>query len=150
MRCVLTHIPTSKTMSHDKWQRLQEFRQKVYQNLGRARDATFELMDAVMLSRKVDSLADLSLCPCFRRKWHSSYEALEDTRPNANKLMRLYLGQIPTEPVVVMAGDHTPWPRPEAKRRERANLPTSWRRPLESSSGDGGSRIQYIGLGSRI
>ena len=147
MRCVVTHIPTSKTMSHDQWQRLQEFRQGVYQNLGRARDATFELMDAVMLSRKVDSLADLSLCPCFRRKWSSAYEALEDTRPNANQLMRLYLEQIPTESVVVMAGDHTPWPRPEAKSlkertyQHRGGDPWS-RRPV--TVGQGYSTLAWI------
>ena len=134
-------------MSHDNWQKLQEFRESVYQNLGRARDATFELMDAVMLSRKVDSLADLSLCPSFRRKWSSAYEALEDTRPKANKLMRLYVRQIPTESVVVMAGDHTPWPRPEAKSlkertyQHRGGDPWS-RRPV--TVGQGYSTLVWV------
>ena len=117
-------------MSNDKWQRLQEFRESVYQNLGRARDATFELMDAVMLSRKVDSLADLSLCPSFRRKWHSSYEALEDTRPNANKLMRLYLGQIPTEWGAPPAYGGRGRPRVHGEKF-KLNDPTTWATPAQ-------------------
>jgi hypothetical protein len=61
---------------------LQAFRQEAYQYLGKARDATFELTDAILLTRKADSLADLSLCPVFRRQWSSTYEALQDTRPS--------------------------------------------------------------------
>jgi hypothetical protein len=39
---------------------LQEFRQAIYKNLCKAQDATFELMDALLLTRKAQSLADLS------------------------------------------------------------------------------------------
>lgn len=39
--------------------KLKAFRQEAYSYLGRAKDATFELMDAIMLTRKADSLADL-------------------------------------------------------------------------------------------
>ena len=42
--------------------KLQEFRQAAYKHLGKAKDATFELADAVLLTRNVYSLADLSLC----------------------------------------------------------------------------------------
>jgi hypothetical protein len=38
----------------------QEFRQAIYKNLCKAQDATFELMDALLLTRKAQSLADLS------------------------------------------------------------------------------------------
>ena len=48
--------------------RLEEFRQVAYEYLGRAKDATFELTDAILLTRNVYSLADLSLSPVFRRK----------------------------------------------------------------------------------
>jgi hypothetical protein len=67
--------------------KLKAFRQKAYSYLVRAKDATFELMDAIMLTRKADSLADLSLCPVFRRKWSSAYESVQDMRPQRNKLM---------------------------------------------------------------
>ncbi|MFM6533900.1 MAG: transposase, partial [Dolichospermum sp.] len=40
---------------------LEEFRQAAYQNLGRAKDATFELTDAILLTRNIYCLADLSL-----------------------------------------------------------------------------------------
>ncbi|MEH2276389.1 MAG: hypothetical protein V7K40_16755 [Nostoc sp.] len=53
--------------------RLQDFRQAAYEHLGKAHDATFELTDAILLSRNVYSLANLSLSPVFRRKWSSIY-----------------------------------------------------------------------------
>ncbi|MHC5833492.1 MAG: hypothetical protein ACYT04_000000100245, partial [Nostoc sp.] len=52
-----------------KLARLEEFRQAAYKHLGRAHDATFELTDAILLSRNVYCLAELSLSPVFRRKW---------------------------------------------------------------------------------
>jgi hypothetical protein len=53
--------------------RLEEFRQAAYTHLGKAHDATFELTDAILLTRNVYNLADLSLSPVFRRKWPSIY-----------------------------------------------------------------------------
>ena len=53
--------------------KLKAFRQAAYNYLCRAHDATFELTDAVMLTRNAYSLADLSLYPGFRRKWSSAY-----------------------------------------------------------------------------
>ncbi len=88
---------------------LKAFRQEAYNYLCRAHDATFELTDAVLLTRNAYSLADLSLSPVFRRKWPSIYEALQDTRPQRNKLMRLYIQQIPSQGRIVIAGDHTAW-----------------------------------------
>jgi hypothetical protein len=60
--------------------KLKEFRQAAYQYLCRAHDATFELTDAILLTRHVHCLADLSLCPVFGRRWSSIYEALQDCR----------------------------------------------------------------------
>ncbi|MEH2465230.1 hypothetical protein [Nostoc sp.] len=40
---------------------LEEFRQAAYSHLGRAHDATFELTDAILLTRNAYSLADLSV-----------------------------------------------------------------------------------------
>ncbi|WP_235018991.1 transposase [Tolypothrix sp. NIES-4075] len=71
-------------------------------------------MDAVLLTRNAYSLADLSMCPVFRRKWSSIYEAIQDTRPQRNKLMQLYIKQIPKQGRIILAGDHTAWSRPEA------------------------------------
>ena len=97
------------------FERIKQFRQDAYELLGKAKDATFELMDAVLLNRSVYSFAELSLSPVFRRRWSSLYEALEDCRPKRNKLMKLYIKQVPQESRVILAGDHTPWPRIEAE-----------------------------------
>ncbi len=82
--------------------------------MGKAKDATFELMDAVLLTRSVYSFAELSLSPVFRRRWSSIYEALSDSRPQRQKLIQLYIKHIPKNQKVILAGDHTPWSRREA------------------------------------
>jgi hypothetical protein len=87
-----------------KLAKLQEFRQAAYKHLGRAHDATFELTDAILLTRNAYSLADLSLSPVFRRKWPSIYEALQDSRPQRQKLMQLYIKQMPTQGRPLLAG----------------------------------------------
>jgi hypothetical protein len=51
----------------DVFAQLREFRQAAYECLCRAKDATFELMDAILLTRNAYSLGDLSMCPVFRR-----------------------------------------------------------------------------------
>lgn len=94
--------------------KLQEFRQAAYKHLGKAHDATFELTDAILLTRNAYSLADLSLSPVFRRKWPSIYEALQDSRPQRQKLMQLYIKQMPAQGRPLLAGDHTAWSRPDA------------------------------------
>lgn len=94
--------------------KLKAFRQEAYEYLGKARDATFELTDAILLTRNAYSLADLSLSPVFRRQWSSAYEALQDTRPQRRNLMQLYVEQIPIEVRPILAGDHTAWSRQEA------------------------------------
>lgn len=59
---------------------LQEFRQKLYDSLGNARDAVFDLMDAVLVSGCIVSFVSLSQSPVFRRQWASIYAALQDSR----------------------------------------------------------------------
>jgi hypothetical protein len=90
---------------------LKRFRQAAYQLLGTAADATMDLMDAVLVTRSVNSFAELSMSPMFRRKWPSLYEAIEDCRPQREELMQLYIKQIPTEERIILAGDRTAWPR---------------------------------------
>ncbi|HEY9836882.1 MAG TPA: NF041680 family putative transposase [Vampirovibrionales bacterium] len=102
--------------------KLEEFRRAAYQNLGRAHDATFELTDAILLTRHADSLADLSLSPVFRRQWSSVYEALQDCRPSRQKLMKLYIEQIPTDVRPILAIDHTSWSRPDAQTLQERTI----------------------------
>ena len=98
----------------DVFAHLREFRQAAYKCLCKASDATFELMDSILLTRNAYSLADLSLCPVFLRKWSSVYEALQDTKVQRNKLMGLYIKNIPSQERIIRAYDHTAWSRPNA------------------------------------
>ncbi len=120
--------------------KLRAFRQAAYERLGKARDATFELTDAVLLTRNAYSLADLSLCPVFRRKWPSIYEALQDSRPQRQKLMKLYIEQIPASVRPILAGDHTIWPRPGAVTLQERSIE-------HCSTGVPGNRPIGIGQG---
>lgn len=95
-------------------EKLQQFRQQAYEALRKAKDVTFELMDAVLLTPNVSSYVELSLSPVFRRRWPSIYEALEDSRPARDKLMKQSVQQIPQERTIVLVGDHTSWSRPDA------------------------------------
>jgi hypothetical protein len=94
--------------------RLITFRQTIYNRLGPARDALFELGDAILLSPPVRSFPELTLSPIFRRKWSSSYEAIEDGRPPRIPLLHLYLDHLQDHPRPILAGDHTAWPRTTA------------------------------------
>jgi len=74
---------------------LNTFRHRAYRCLGRAHGVTFELVDAVLTTRQVSSFAELSQPPLFRRQWSNAYEALQDSRPQRQRLMHLYLGATP-------------------------------------------------------
>ena len=102
-------------MSKEHFNKLVQFRQAAYRNLGRAaRDALFELSDAVMSTAAANSFAELSCCKHFRRSWPSLYEALQDGRPDRQALMQLYCQQVKADGRPILAGDHTAWPRPSA------------------------------------
>ncbi|BCL35445.1 NF041680 family putative transposase [Nostoc sp. MS1] len=127
--------------------KLEEFRQAAYNHLGRAHDATFELMDAVLLTRNAYSLADLALSPAFRRKWSSIYEALQDSRPQRQKLMQLYIKQMPQQGRPLLAGDHTGWSRPDAvtlqeRTIEHSSVTIAANKPI--TVGQGYSTIAWI------
>jgi hypothetical protein len=95
--------------------RLIKFRQDVYQLLGKAHDATFELMESIMTTKNASCLGEFFLSPLFRRKWSSTYEALQDCRPNRNKLMKRYLEEMPSSEYILLGIDHTTWGRNDAK-----------------------------------
>ena len=124
---------------------LQEFRQAIYNNLRKAQDATFELMDALLLTRTAQSLADLSLSFVFRRQWPSVYEALQDTRPARQQLMKLYIQQLPRSERILLAGDHTRKVETVRQNTERTYLRTF---PITTvrEPGDCRIRLQYIGV----
>jgi hypothetical protein len=88
------------------FERLQQFRQEAYQLLGKAKDAAFELADAVLTTRNASCLGEFSLSPLLRREWSSAYEALQDCRPNRNQLMKRYLEEISASEYILLAMVH--------------------------------------------
>jgi len=105
----MSHKHNSTATKH--FNKLIEFRQAVYQELGNACDALFELTDAVIQMRHIQSFVELSCAPAFRRKWPSAYEALQDGRPDREGMLQLYLRQYPCSKRLILAGDHSAWPR---------------------------------------
>jgi hypothetical protein len=90
---------------------LQKFREAAYKLLGTGKDAVMDLMDAVLVTRSVYSFAELSVSPVFRRKWPSLYEGIEDCHPHRQGLMELYIDEMPKNQRIILAGDHTAYPR---------------------------------------
>lgn len=110
-------MPNSTAPATGHLNKLKTFRQAAYTHLGNARDALFELSDAVLLCPHVQCLAEYSQSPVFRRQWPSVYEAIQDGRPARGKLLTLYLREVQSSvgvPYVVCMGDHTAWTRPDA------------------------------------
>lgn len=132
-------------MSH--FDKLRTFRHQVYTLIGKGRDALFDLMDAVLVSRSVYSFAEFSLSPVFRRRWSSLYEALQDSVPPRLQLLDLYSEQIETDQQIVLAGDHTAWSRLQAptlreRTYEHQATPMSGAQPV--TLGQGYSTIAWI------
>ncbi len=124
----------------EHFNKLIQFRQAAYKQLGNGRDALFELSDAVIQMRQVQSFVELSCAAAFRRKWSSAYEALQDGRPAREGLLGLYVNQLAGPERVVLAGDHTAWQRLWAKRlagRSYQHQPTPipGRRPVTIGHG---------------
>ncbi|MCC3447854.1 MULTISPECIES: hypothetical protein [unclassified Microcoleus] len=67
-------------------ERLKDFRQAAYDLLVKAKDATFELMDAVMTTKNASCLAEFSLNPLFSSSMASAsmkpYKTVDQTEKN--------------------------------------------------------------------
>jgi hypothetical protein len=109
---------------------LQTFRQKLYQALGRRRDALFELTDAALTAAGPTTVVRLSLEPAFRRRWPSAPDALADGTLDPERcraLLRTTLAQHEPADRPIWALDGTTWPRPAAHtsaERTYAHRPT--------------------------
>lgn len=127
-----------------KAHRYRRFRQEMSQMLGKGKDATFELMDSVMTTRNAYCLGEFSLSPLFRRKWHSTYEAIQDCRPNRNKLMKRYIQEIPELEYVLLAIDRTAWELKDAKTMKDRGYQHSASSKNSSVLGQGYSTIAWL------
>ncbi len=97
---------------------LAQFRQAVYQTLGRRKDTLFELLEAAVVSPGPANLVHLSLASVFRRGWPSASDALADGQVHPAQCRALIQRQVTDPPPParpIWAGDGTTWPRPAAK-----------------------------------
>lgn len=109
-------MPTLNASTARQLNNLIEFRQTVYdQILTQARDAQFELLDALLLSDHPRCFAELSLSPAFRRRWPSAYGAIETGLQDQQRLVTCFLRQVPRQGVQVFPLDTTVWAHPSAR-----------------------------------
>lgn len=109
-------MPTINASTTRQLNNLIEFRQTVYdQILTHARDAQFELIDALLLSDHPRCFAELSLSPAFQRRWPSAYAAIETGGQHEPRLGQCLVRQVPCQGVQVFALDTTVWAHPSAR-----------------------------------
>jgi hypothetical protein len=96
---------------------LDQFRQQLYQNFNKRADTLMELVDALCSYPEANSVAELSLAPCFRRGHASLYAAIADYEWSAEDMSRLaapHVNRPRQRPFWLMGVDVTPKPRPFA------------------------------------
>ncbi|MBA2287077.1 MAG: transposase [Ktedonobacteraceae bacterium] len=113
---------------------LKEFRHGMYTCFGNAKDALFNLVDALSSEARASSFPELSFSPFFERTWASLYEALEDGQIDAERLRQVFVdfAPLPAAGEIVFLGvDTSNLYRPEAETAEdrtlvpMANVPTN-------------------------
>ena len=97
---------------------LGAYRQALYHCFTRARDALFDLGDALATHPSARTFVELSQAACFQRRWPSVYEALEDGRIDQAALRHLFVQTRPRPAPgarLVLALDASSIPRPYAR-----------------------------------
>jgi len=104
---------------------LNEFRHEMYYCFGKAKDALFNLVDALSSEAGASSFPELSFSPFFERTWASLYEALEDGQIDAERLRQLFVDYAPLPEAgesVFVGIDTSNLYRPEAETAEDRTL----------------------------
>ncbi len=97
---------------------LRAYRHALYHCFTTARDALFDLSDALATHSSARTFIDLSQAPCFQRRWPSLYAALEDGRIDQSALRHLCVTTRPRPQPgarLVLALDASSIPRPYAR-----------------------------------
>src|SRR5947209_12400426 len=111
---------------------LQAFRHGMYHYFGNAKDALFNLVDALSSEAGESLFPELSFSPFFERTWASLYEALEDGHIDAERLRKVFVDFAPLPQageIVFLGVDKSLLYRPETETAEdrtlvpMANLP---------------------------
>lgn len=102
--------------TREQLNKIIEFRQEVHKKcLTKYRDAQFELMDSVLSNPRVNSYAELTLSPQFKRQWQSGYQGIKAGRQDKEAVANLLHKQLPSTGIRVYALDTTLWPHPRAR-----------------------------------
>jgi hypothetical protein len=104
---------------------LKEFRHGMYNCFGNAKDALFNLVDALSSEAGASSFPELSFSPFFERTWASLYEALEDGQIDAAQLRQVFVDFAPLPKpgeIVFLGVDTSNLYRPEAETGEDRTL----------------------------
>ena len=99
---------------------IERFREEVYQNFRRRKDAGLDLIDALTSAEQVESPVAVSENPLFRRGFGSVYDALEESRMDKAGMEKSLAGNHPANaPTIagyeVYATDCTNHDHPEAE-----------------------------------
>lgn len=124
-------MSTPNPSSTPQLTKFEQFRQAIYDcALTGARDALFELLDALLLSPRARSFAELCLAAVFRRRWSSLYAALSDGALDLDWLEQFLAQQPPPTGTLVFALDSSVWPHPKARTLpERQRYPVAGKGP---------------------
>src|SRR5258708_24925410 len=104
---------------------VQECRHGMSLCFGNAKDALFNLVDALSSEAGAHSFPELSFSPFFERSWASLYEALEDGQSDAERLRKVFVDFAPllqAGEIVFLGVDTSNLYRPEAETAEDRTL----------------------------
>lgn len=102
-------------MDSNTFSALADFRKGLYACFLRAGDVLMNTNDALLSHTDAQSLVELSLSPCFERRWSSLYDAFDNANIDRGALQKLLMGALPTLPTGqrrVFGVDASSIPRP--------------------------------------
>lgn len=98
---------------------LSDFRLDLYACFLKCNDALMNAVDALLTDCTATSFVELSLSPCFERKWPSLYKALKNGEADREALQQLFAKYAPQpKERLVLAVDASSIPRPCSKTAE--------------------------------
>lgn len=92
---------------------LSVFRLELYACFLKSSDALMNTVDALLTDCTATSFVELSLSPCFERKWHSLYKTMKKGKVDRDALQKLFAKYAPKPAErMVLAVDASSIPRP--------------------------------------